>query len=86
MTYPPESEDLTQAGAAIAERRRASLPECPDTRLIRLLKERRQARAVRDPASDDDPMAPARGVGVGVLLGVAIWTALSLLFWLLTRY
>jgi hypothetical protein len=98
MTDLIRSEDPAQTGAVIAKHRCSGRLPRPYSRLIELLRGRHyvdvaqeQAGVPREPVVDadrgeDGALAPARGIVVGVLLSAAIWAALALALWALTRH
>lgn len=69
--------------AASPERRRPGRVENVNPALIPLLREETvRDDAVLERAGDD--LDPARGIGVGIVLGVLLWAALAFaLYWLL---
>ena len=77
------------APAAPTERRRPGRLQSPDAELIPLM---RRPGADADKADDyatkwtpRDPVAPPRGIALGVALSAPIWAAMGGLFYLLLR-
>lgn len=68
------------APADPAERRRPGRPETVSPALLPLLRRHslmQDALGHREP----DDLAAARGIGLGVVIGLAIWLALAVLAW-----
>ena len=81
---PVDAPRPTNGNAPNKDRRRPGRVENVNPALLPLL---RQDRLLEDAAvqRDDDDLAPARGIGIGVLLGVLLWGGVALLAFSLLR-
>lgn len=68
------------AAAPVADRRRPGRMQHASLALIALLRTPSQLRTT-DTVPGRDDLAPARAIGVGVLLAIPLWGAIGLLAW-----
>ena len=71
--------------AASKDRRRPGRPDQASPHLIPLLRtaeiEAAAASGMGDELPFDDALAPAKGIAVGLLLGVPVWAVIGLVAW-----
>jgi hypothetical protein len=91
MTKLKEPTDPT---LAVADRRRANRRDYDNPHLIALLREKPPEQMAHIAAStapydgfdDNDHLAPARGIGLTVLLSIPLWGALAAAIWMVWRF
>jgi hypothetical protein len=90
-------DDAAHASATVTDRRRPGRVDYLNPHLVALLQGRHQARLPENPGvgrgiihdagdTSDDPLAPARGIGIGVVVSAVIWAALATALWMLSRH
>jgi hypothetical protein len=80
-TSVSDAPSATVTALPFGERRRPGRVEYTNPALVALL---RAPSAEPDTTEiADDPLAPARGIGVGVLLAIPAWAGIAVLVWLL---
>ena len=92
MTDPREGEGKPADTASFVDRRRPGRIEFQDFPLLPLLRQQSQAKAPETcPDNTDrisehdgsDELAAARGIGLGMVIGAALWAGIAAAFWLL---